>query len=156
MHLLGLDPGLATTGFAVLKVDGEEKHVLKVGVIQTPAGLPDPERLLEIAQDLQSIIDEHKPKAACIEQIFFSRNVSTAIPVAQARGVLLVTLQKNGVAIHEMAPNAMKLALTGDGHADKKAIQKMLCLELDLPEPPQPDDAADALSLALALSFQLR
>ena len=156
MRILGIDPGLATIGFAVLDTNGREKELITVGVIKTAAGTPDPIRLKEIYEDITAIIHEYKPDSCAVEQIFFSKNVSTGIQVAQARGVILLALENSGLEIHEYSPSAMKLALTGDGNADKKAIQKMVCIELGLDEAPKPDDAADALSLALTLSSELR
>jgi crossover junction endodeoxyribonuclease RuvC len=164
MRILGIDPGLATIGFAILDYDESqnssqtvgEKTLQEVGVISTPAGLPIPQRLSEIYKDMQELIREYKPDVCAIEQIFFSKNVSTGIQVSQARGVILLALQEAGVQIHEYNPTAMKAALTGDGRADKAAIQKMVMLELNLSAPPKPDDAADAVSLALTLLCELQ
>lgn len=158
MRILGIDPGLATTGFAVLDVDAKvhSKKLITVGVIRTPAKLPLGERLKEIYEDISSLLAEYKPKFCSIEQLFFSKNVTTGIQVAHARGVAILALQKAKVKIHELTPSAMKKALTGDGKADKRAIQKMVCLELKLSSPPKPDDAADAVSLALCLQSTLR
>ncbi len=156
MRILGLDPGLATVGFAVLDVDGRNKRLLDVGVIRTSPQQNMSERLAEIYHDCTAILLDYKPDHCAIEQLFFSKNVTTGIQVAQARGVLLLALQEAGVPIREYGPSEMKLALTGDGRADKKAIQKMVLLELNLKSPPKPDDAADALSLALSLSCELR
>ena len=156
MIILGIDPGLATLGFAFIKKTDHGPKLLDVGMISTAAGLPQATRLKEIHDDLTELIQEYKPNYSCVEQLFFSKNVTTGMTVAEARGVALLALEQAGVHITEMAPNVMKLALTGNGHADKKAVQKMLCLELGLESPPQPDDAADALALALSLSGQLR
>ena len=156
MRILGIDPGLATVGFAVLDTDGREKELISVGVIKTAAGTPDPIRLKEIYDDITALIHEYKPDSCAVEQIFFSKNVSTGIQVAQARGVIMLALENAALKIYEYTPSAMKLALTGDGNADKKAIQKMVCIELGLDEAPKPDDAANAVSLALSLSSELR
>ena len=156
MRILGLDPGFATTGFAILDVNGPEKKLITTGVIKTAAGLPFPKRLKELYEDMRAILIEYKPKVCSIEQIFFSKNITTGINVSHARGVLLLALQEFGVELHEYSPSAMKRALTGNVRADKKAIQKMVKLELKLKNIPKPDDAADAVSLALTLAATLR
>lgn len=156
MRILGIDPGFATVGFAVLDVERGKKNLVTYGVIRTAAELPFSARLKEIYEDLKRLLLEYKPEQCSIEQIFFSKNVTTGIQVAHARGVILLALEEAGVPIREYSPSAMKLALTGDGTATKNAIQKMLTLELGLKELPKPDDAADALSLALTLACELR
>ncbi len=156
MRILGIDPGLATTGFAVLDVNGSQKKLITVGVIKTPAKLELGQRLQELYKDMNELLIEYKPKACSIEQIFFSKNVTTGIQVSHARGVIVMALYEHGVPLHEYSPSAMKKALTGDGRADKKAIQKMVKLELKLKDVPKPDDAADAVSLALTLAATLR
>ncbi|OGJ45507.1 crossover junction endodeoxyribonuclease RuvC [Candidatus Peregrinibacteria bacterium RIFCSPLOWO2_02_FULL_48_14] len=156
MRILGIDPGLATTGFAVLEVQNGTKKLLTTGVIRTAKNLNLSERLKEIYKDIQAIIKEYKPNTCAIEQIFFSKNITTGIQVSHARGVVLLALEQASVPYQEFSPSAMKRLLTGNGKADKKSIQKMLCLELGLKSVPKPDDAADALSLALCLSSTLR
>lgn len=156
MRILGIDPGLATIGFSILDIDGHNKTLIEVGVIRTGANLPLPERLKEIYKDIKALAKEYKPDICSIEQIFFSKNVTTGIQVSQARGVILLALNEEGVEIREYNPSSMKAALTGDGNASKAAIQKMVKLELGLSEIPKPDDAADAVSLALTLSSELR
>lgn len=147
MRILGIDPGLAIVGFAVL--ESQPKKLVDVGVIRTAAHTPPAQRLAEIYKDMQAIIAEYKPEIAIVEQLFFSKNVTTGIQVSQARGIILLALQEAGVMIEELNPSEMKARLTGDGKADKRAIQKMVQLELGLSTWPKPDDAADALSLAL-------
>lgn len=156
MRILGIDPGLATTGFAILDVEGHQKKLIAVGVIRTPAKLELGERLQEIYKDMHAILTQYKPKVCSIEQVFFSKNVTTGIQVSHARGVIVMALHDHGIPLHEYSPSAMKRALTGDGRADKKAIQKMVMLELNLKSAPKPDDAADAVSLALTLAATLR
>lgn len=156
MRILGLDPGLATTGYAVLDVDGRTKKLISCGVIRTPAKTELGARLLEIYNDFRSLLDQFHPDHCSIEQIFFSKNVTTGIQVSHARGVILLALEERGIPIVEFSPSAMKSALTGDGKADKKNIQKMVMLELGLSSPPQPDDASDAVSLALSLASTVR
>lgn len=158
MRILGIDPGLATLGFAILDLDEDEneKELLEYGVIKTYPKTPKEQRLQEIHKDISAILHEYKPDICSIEQLFFSKNVSTGIAVAEARGVMLLALSQAKVPIQEYSPSSMKLALTGNGAADKKMVQKMVKMELDLDEIPKPDDAADAVSLALALCAELR
>ena len=156
MRILGIDPGLATTGFAVLEVQHGEKTMLACGIIKTPAKEEFSKRLLELFTDIKQLLIEYKPNTCAIEQIFFSKNITTGIQVSHARGVVLLALEQASVPYQEFSPSAMKRLLTGNGKADKKSIQKMLCLELGLKSVPKPDDAADALSLALCLSSTLR
>ncbi|MBI4127084.1 crossover junction endodeoxyribonuclease RuvC [Candidatus Peregrinibacteria bacterium] len=156
MRILGIDPGLNITGFAVLDSTDSKKELVTFGVIRTSPKTEKSTRLKEIYDDLKSILARSKPDICSIEQIFFSKNVSTAIAVSEARGVAILALNESGLPFHEYTPSAMKKALTGNGRADKKSIQKMVMLELKLKEMPKPDDAADALSLALALAAELR
>jgi crossover junction endodeoxyribonuclease RuvC len=156
MRILGIDPGLAIVGFAILDKENDKKTLIEAGVIRTHKDRTHSQRLKEIYDDMQAIIREYKPDICAIEQIFFSKNVTTGIKVSQARGVTLLALEEAGIEIHEFNPKSMKLSLTGDGNADKKAIQKMVMLELKLDQPPKPDDAADAVSLALTLCSELR
>lgn len=156
MRILGIDPGLAIVGFAILDVEGHNKRLIEAGVIRTSPDQTVAERLREIYDDFSEIIKEYKPDIASIEQIFFSKNVTTGINVSQARGVIILALEQAAITFKEFGPSQLKLALTGDGTADKKAIQKMVMLELGLSSPPKPDDAADAVNLALTLSSELR
>lgn len=156
MRILGIDPGLNLTGFALLESDGNKKDLLNFGVIRTKAHTNKSIRLKEIYNDLKLIISSSKPDICSIEQLFFSTNVTTAMSVSEARGIILLALSESGIPIQEYTPSQMKKALTGNGRADKKSIQKMIMLELNLKEIPKPDDAADAVSLALALSAELR
>ena len=150
MRVVGIDPGVATTGLGLVTVDerGEITHPDWL-TIETPVGLPLAERLAEIEQDLSAFLTEKKPDLAVVERLFFSRNERTAIDVAQARGVILLTLQTHGIPYLEPTPPALKSAITGDGRADKKQIQSMLRTILKLSEIPKPDDAADALAIAI-------
>lgn len=156
MRILGIDPGLNITGFAVLDSSPSKKELISFGVIRTASKTEKSGRLKEIYDDLKAIIASARPDICSIEQIFFSKNVSTAINVSEARGVTILALNESGIPFHEYTPSEMKRALTGNGRADKKAVQKMVMLELKLKEIPKPDDAADAVSLALALSAELR
>lgn len=150
MRILGIDPGTATLGFGVIDVEKSNRvRVVKFGVIKTAPTSATGNRLNEIAQDLREIYETFKPDVCAVEEIFFGKNVSTAIHVAQARGVVLQTLSEAGYPIFEYNPGQIKLALTGDGKADKQQIQKMVTLILGLSSVPHPDDAADALAIAL-------
>jgi crossover junction endodeoxyribonuclease RuvC len=156
MRILGIDPGYGTIGFAILDLNDGERKLIDVGVIKTEPGLEFGIRLMEIYDDIKALIEEYKPEQVAIEQVFFSKNVSTAIQVSEAKGVILLAITQAGIPYQEFSPSQMKAAISGDGKADKAAIQKMVMLELGLNTPPKPDDAADALSLALSLSFELR
>lgn len=156
MRILGLDPGLATIGYALLELNKSQKKLLTCGVIRTAAGLSLGARLKEIHEDFSKLLQEFKPDHCSIEQIFFSKNVTTGIQVSHARGILLLCLEEHAIPLTEFSPSAMKRALTGDGSADKKSIQKMVMLELGLKAAPKPDDAADAVSLALSLAATVR
>lgn len=156
MIIMGIDPGIERVGFAFLDVKNSVKKLLKFGVVKTSSKKAKGERLVEICEDLNSLIRSMKPEICSIEQIFFSKNVKTAITVAEARGVILYCLESNGIPIREYSPSAMKSALTGNGRADKQSIRKMVQIELKLKEIPKSDDAADAISLALALAAELR
>lgn len=150
MRILGIDPGLATVGIGILDAEGPQNlHVVDWLTITTPAGMPLAERLREIGQDLASVLREAAPHLAVVERLFFATNEQTAIDVAHARGVILRELAAAAVPILEPAPLQLKLAITGDGKADKKQVQTMLLHLLKLREIPQPDDAADALALAI-------
>ncbi len=156
MRILGIDPGLAIVGFAILDSSEGHKQLIEAGVIRTSPKQSNEERLLEIYDDMKEVIQEYKPDRVSIEQIFFSKNVTTGIQVSQARGVILLACEQAKLPIHEYGPSQLKLALTGDGRADKKSIEKMVMLELGLNQPPKPDDAADAVNLALTLASELR
>ncbi len=150
MRILGVDPGLATVGLGY--VDCTSTHDIRAGewlTIETPAGMPFAERLAEIEHDLSEYIAQIKPDLAVVEKLFFATNQKTALDVAHARGVILLTLQKAGLTVMEPTPLQLKSALTGDGGADKRQVQDMLKMLLNLPVIPQPDDAADALGLAV-------
>lgn len=150
MRILGLDPGTATTGYGIIDVaEGGEFTAVTYGVIKTPAKMPMPHRLQIIQQELQQLLDDYQPDTAGIEEVFFGRNVTTAITVGQARGVLLLTLANAGLPIGEYSPPKIKDAVTGYGKADKAQVQLMVRNLLDLEETPRPDDAADGLAVAI-------
>ena len=150
MRIVGIDPGLATVGLGY--VDSTSAHDIRAGewlTIQTAAGLPLADRLLEIRTDLLAYISEIRPDVAVVEKLFFATNQKTAIDVAQARGVILFTLAEAALPIIEPTPLQLKSCITGDGGADKQQVQEMLMRTLNLAKIPTPDDAADALGLAV-------
>lgn len=148
--VLGIDPGTATTGYGLVRdrEDGSLESV-EYGIIQTPAGLPDHQRLLMLYGRLKQILLLHHPASCGVEKLFFQRNVSTAITVGQARGVVLLAIAEAGLDAFEYTPNEVKQAAAGYGSADKKQVQEMVRVLLGLPEIPRPDDAADALAVAI-------
>ena len=148
MRVLGIDPGLATTGFALL----ENNALLEYGVILTPAKQELPKRLEQIASELNILINKYKPHTAGIEELFFNTNVKTAIAVAQARGVILYVLAKNNIPMASYTPPEVKIAVCGYGKADKSQVQTMVKRLLGLAAIPKPDDAADALAIAICHS----
>jgi len=149
MRVLGIDPGTATTGYGVVEeVQGDLKP-LAFGVIRTPAGQPLPMRLQLIYRAIRELADQWGPAAAAVEELFFSSNVRTAMNVGQARGVALLALADSNLPVAEYTPLAVKQAVTGYGKADKGQMQEMVRLLLGLAEAPRPDDAADALAVAI-------
>lgn len=152
MRILGIDPGTGIVGFGVIDVIGQKKVMIDAGVIRTPAHQPLQERLITIYDEITEIIATNKPQVMAIEQLFFGRNVTTAISVSHARGVIMLTAQQAGLQIVEYTPPQIKQALTGTGRADKKQVQEMVMLLLKLKEVPQPDDCADALAAALTFA----
>jgi len=152
--ILGIDPGLADTGYGIICQNGDKISVLAYGSIKTPAKQPLAKRLEIIEWQLDNIIKKYKPNQAGIEQLFFCTNVKTAIAVGQARGVALLTISKNKVPLIECTPLQVKQAVTGYGQADKKQIQQMVKTILRLKELPRPDDAADALAIAICAGNQ--
>ncbi|HIE38515.1 MAG TPA: crossover junction endodeoxyribonuclease RuvC [Anaerolineae bacterium] len=149
MRVLGVDPGTATTGYGVVEEAEEGLQALAYGVVTTPAGQPLPERLQTIYREIVRLVREWEPDEAAVEELYFSANVRTAMSVGQARGVVLLALADAGLAVAEYSPLAVKQALTGYGRADKRQMQGMVRMLLGLPEVPRPDDAADALAVAV-------
>lgn len=149
MRILGIDPGTATVGWAVIESMGHEQQALAYGHISTPAGMPLARRLDEIVRDLREIIREHRPHEAALEELFFFKNQKTVIPVAQARGAILLTLYAFDLPIGEYTPLQVKQALTGYGRADKTQVQLMVKSIFRLATIPKPDDTADAVAIAL-------
>lgn len=149
MVILGIDPGFAIVGFGVLQSEQGKQRLIQCGAITTPAGLPLPTRLLQIANDMQELLTTFHPDAMAVEELFFNNNVTTGIGVAQARGVILTEAERQGVAIYEYSPSEVKLAVVGYGKAEKKQVMDMTKRLLNLKAPPKPDDAADAVAIAL-------
>lgn len=149
-RIFGVDPGFDRCGFGVLDYNQKDFVVIDVGCITTDKNLSHAERLREVRDDLTSLIEKHQPDLLAIEELFFSKNVKTALKVAEARGVILELAARSALPVIELNPNQIKLALTGDGRADKKQMQQMVKTVLQLPAVPEPDDAADALAVAIA------
>lgn len=149
MRILGIDPGTAIVGWAVLETDSRATVPVAYGHISTSSKLDLSRRLLEISTDLKAIIEEHRPDEASVEELFFFKNVTTAMSVSHARGVILLTLESLNVRMFEYTPLQVKQSLTGYGRAEKKQVQIMVKNILKLPAIPKPDDTADALALAI-------
>lgn len=149
MVILGIDPGSATTGFGVIQVERNEAQLLDYGCIETPKEEPLAQRLNQISSDLEELIDMWKPDTIAIEELFFSKNVKTAMHVAHARGAIMQKLSQEGYEIYEYKPQQIKEAVSGYGKAEKWQVQKMVKIILKMKELPRPDDAADALATAL-------
>ena len=152
MIVLGIDPGTAITGYGVVERTGSRIRALDYGCVETPSDRPLAERLLEIRASVADLIDRHQPSAVAVERLFFNRNVQTAFAGGQARGVVLLTAAEHGLPVFEFTPNEVKTAVTGYGRAPKDQVQRMVQVVLALPELPRPDDAADALAIAVCLA----
>lgn len=149
MRILGVDPGYAILGYGVIDAAGTKLTPVDFGVIETAAGEPFPLRLDKLYQGMRQLIQRFQPDHAVFEELFFYRNTTTAISVGAGRGVALLAAQQAGLPLYEYTPMQIKLAVTGDGHADKKAVQQMVKMLLSLRSVPRPDDAADALAAAV-------
>lgn len=159
MLVLGIDPGTATTGYGLVRETADGSFaVVDYGAILTPAGMPSEKRLLLLYQRLNEIILLHRPDSGAVEKLFFSRNVTNAIAVGQARGVVMLSLAQHEMPVAEYTPMEVKQAITGYGGAEKRQIQMMVQAMLNLEELPRPDDAADALAVAMChlQSYRLR
>lgn len=150
MLAIGIDPGTATTGYGLIRLENDGNlKVVEYGIIATAAQQPMPQRLLDLYQQLTRLIHLHRPECGAVEKLFFQRNVRTALAVGQARGVALLALAENGVRVAEYTPLEIKQAVAGYGGADKNQIQQMVRVLLNLEDIPRPDDAADALAVAI-------
>ena len=149
MRILGIDPGVAIVGFGVLDHEKGQSKMVQYGAINTEAGLPLATRLMQIESDLKQLIEHFQPDVISIEELFFSKNITTGIAVAHARGVILCTAEKMGIPIYEYTPMQVKQAVVGYGLADKHQVMDMVRRLLKLSAIPKPDDAADALAIGL-------
>lgn len=159
MRILGIDPGTGIMGFGVVDVSdksGQTFTMVEAGVVRTPPHTPHDERLEDIFNSLTEIIEHTKPDACSVEKLFFSKNITTAMTVAEARGVALLVARQHQVPIYEYTPPQIKQTLTGYGKADKKQVQEMVRLQLNLKEVPKPDDCADALAVAITHALMSR
>jgi len=148
-RIIGIDPGLASTGWGVVDCIGGKIRYVDHGSIETKAGRPQAERLFSIMESIRSLLDTYRPAEAAIETLYFGRNVSSALLVAEARGVVFAALAERGLVITEFRPNAIKQGVTGIANAGKKQVQEMARIILGLSEIPKPDHAADALGAAI-------
>ncbi len=149
MQILGIDPGIATIGFGVVDSESGKQRLVQCGVITTPAHTSLSSRLSQIYDDMTQLIELFRPDAVSIEELFFNTNITTGIAVAHGRGVILLACQKAGVRIYEYTPLQVKQSVVGYGRAEKKQVMEMVKRICRLPAPPKPDDAADAVALAL-------
>ncbi len=149
MRILGLDPGIAIVGFGVIDAERGQFRSLTYGAIRTPAGLALSERLEIIYQDMIQLLDSMQPEAVAVEELFFNTNITTGISVAHGRGILLLSCRQKGIPIYEYTPLQVKQSVVGYGRAEKKQVMEMVRQMLHLTEVPKPDDAADALAIAL-------
>lgn len=157
MRILGIDPGTGILGFGIIDIGPSNKMILvDGGVIRTPVKQADSERLKTIYDELSEVINQYKPEVMSVEKLFFAQNVTTAMSVSQARGVVLLCGVQNGMELFEYTPLQIKQALTGYGRADKKQMQEMVKVVLRLSEIPKPDDCADALAAAICHSMTAR
>ena len=149
MRILGIDPGVAIVGFGVIESDRGQQRMIQYGAITTQAGLPLATRLVQIGNDLEQLIEQFQPDELAIEELFFSKNITTGISVAHGRGVVLYTAEKMQIPIYEYTPMQVKQAVVGYGLAEKKQVMDMTRRLLKLKSIPRPDDAADALAIAI-------
>lgn len=149
MNILGIDPGLGIVGYSIVEYDGSTPRLLHSGSIQTSKDKKESARLLEIWQDMNTIIESYKPDVCAIEKLFFFRNQTTVMPVAHARGVILTALEKFEIPIFEYTPMEVKQVLTGYGRADKKEVEQMVKLSLGVEKLPKLDDTVDSIAIAI-------
>jgi crossover junction endodeoxyribonuclease RuvC len=155
MIIIGIDPGTATTGFGIIQHHKKQLTCIEYGVITTPAKMIMGERLQLLNKELDKIIKKHEPEIAAVESLYFFKNLKTAIPVSQARGVILLTLSNKKIPIKEFTPLQAKSTVVGYGRASKEQVQKMIKHILKLENIPKPDDAADALAIAVCCANHL-
>lgn len=150
MKILGIDPGMAIVGYSIVDYDGKNIELKHSGSIQTPKGARESARLLEIFNDMASIVEKYKPDVCAIEKLFFFRNQTTVMPVAHARGVILTVLEKFGIPIYEYTPMEVKQILTGYGRASKKEVEQMVKIALESEKLPKLDDTVDSIAIAIS------
>ena len=154
MKILGIDPGIGICGFGLIETSSRASaRALDYGAVTTEVDAPIPSRLRELYESLKQVFDECKPDAVAVEKLFFSKNITTGIVVAEARGVVLLVAALRNLPVYEYSPNQIKMALTGYGSATKTQIEEMVRVHLGLETKPKPDDAADALAVAITCSF---
>lgn len=152
MKILGIDPGMAIVGYGLIEVNNDKPKLLASGSVQTDKSLPDSKRLLEIYNDLSSIIEKYNPDCASVENLFFFKNQKTVIPVAEARGVILTVLEKYNIPSFSYTPMEVKQVLTGYGRAEKKEVEQMVKISLGTDTLPKLDDTVDAIAIAICHS----
>ena len=154
MKILGIDPGIGVCGFGLIEASGRaQARALDYGVVKTEVDAPLPSRLKELYDSLVQVLEETHPEVVAVEKLFFSKNITTGIAVAEARGIILLAAEQKGLPVYEYTPNEIKKSLTGYGAAAKAQIQEMVRVHLGLETKPRPDDAADALAVAITCSF---
>jgi crossover junction endodeoxyribonuclease RuvC len=154
--ILGIDPGLSRCGYGAVLREGARLRAVAAGVVRTPPSWALPDRLVALADELESLMDDLAPSAVVVERVLFQVNARTAISVGQASGLALAAAARRGLPVVQYSPNEVKLAVTGDGAADKAAVQAMVTRQLNLAEVPEPPDAADALALAICHAWRAR
>jgi crossover junction endodeoxyribonuclease RuvC len=150
MKILGIDPGMAIVGYSILGYDGKNVEIQHSGSIQTKKGERESARLLEIYNDMTSVVEMYKPDVCAIEKLFFFRNYTTVMPVSHARGVILTVLEQHGIPIYEYTPIEVKQILTGYGRADKKEVEKMVKISLGVDDLPKLDDTVDSIAIGIS------
>lgn len=156
MIILGIDPGYGRTGYGVIGVDGAKTSYIAAGCIETSKDAALEQRLLHIYDDLERIIQSERPDALALEKLFFAKNAKTALRVAETRGIILLLSIKKGLALREFTPLEVKMAVCGYGRAEKSQVQYMVAKILNIPSAPKPDDAADALAIAITAAAYRR
>ena len=152
MVILGIDPGVATIGFGLIRAERGKNTLLQYGVITTPPGIPLSERLLQISRDMEQLLETFKPDEMAVEELFFTKNITTGLAVAHGRGVILLAAEKAGIPVFEYTPMQVKQGVVGYGKAEKKQVMLMTQRLLNMKDIPRPDDAADALAIAICHS----
>jgi len=156
MIIMGIDPGFAITGYGIVKYEGNKFSVIDYGAITTEASMKLPQRLLMLSNKLDELIARYKPDAISIEELFFNKNIKTALTVGHGRGVAVLSAAKSGIDVYEYTPLQVKQAVVGYGRAEKSQIQQMIKVILNLDEIPKPDDVADALAVAICHAHSYR